>query len=189
MVETSLVKLEQLERLRSEIPPAAPWLPILVIHIRSQVKTTQSQSYKFKKIAKTSYVEILQETLHATHLLKLLDKMYKYEMDPTRTVEATERTRDAGRTDGRTDGRTEWNQYTPQQLRCAGGIKILQETLHATHLLKLLDKMYKYEMDPTRTVEATERTRDAGRTRDGRTDGRTEWNQYTPQQLRITTLI
>ena len=34
------------------------------------------------------------------HLLKLLDKMYKYEMDPTRTVDATERTRDAGRTDG-----------------------------------------------------------------------------------------
>ena len=42
------IKLEQLERLHSEIPPAAPWLPILVIHIRSQVKTTQSQSYKFK---------------------------------------------------------------------------------------------------------------------------------------------
>ena len=71
-----------------------------MIHIRSQVETTQSQSYKFKKIAKASNVEILQETLHATHLLKLLDKMYKYEMDPTRTVEATERTRDAGRTDG-----------------------------------------------------------------------------------------
>ena len=44
--------------------------------------------------------------------------MYKYEMDPTRTVGATERTRDAGRT----DGQTEWNQYnTPQQLRCVGG--------------------------------------------------------------------
>ena len=39
--------------------------------------------------------------------------MYKYEMDPTRTVGATERTRDAGQTDGQTDGRTEWNQYTP----------------------------------------------------------------------------
>ena len=26
-----------------------------------------------------------------------------------------------GRTDGQTDGRTEWNQYTPQQLRCGGG--------------------------------------------------------------------
>ena len=39
----------QLERLRSEIPPpaAAPWLPTLGIHIRSQVKTKQSQSYKF----------------------------------------------------------------------------------------------------------------------------------------------
>ena len=45
-------KLEQLERLRSEIPPAAPWLPILVIHIRPRVKTRQSQSYEFKKIAK-----------------------------------------------------------------------------------------------------------------------------------------
>ena len=38
----------------------------------------------------------------------------------------------------------------------------------------LLGKMYKYEMDPTRTLGATERTRNAGRT---------EWNQYTPQQI------
>ena len=48
--------------------------------------------------------------------------------------------------------------------------------------------MYKYEMDSTRTVEATERTRDVGRMRDGRgmdgrTDGRTEWNQYTPNNF------
>ena len=42
---------------------------------------------------------MLQATLHGTHLLKMLDKMCKYEMDPTRTVGATERTRDAGRTD------------------------------------------------------------------------------------------
>ena len=61
-------------------------------HIRSQVKTRQSQSYKFKKNAKNLNFDILQETLHATHLLKLLDKMYKYEMDPTRTVGVTERT-------------------------------------------------------------------------------------------------
>ena len=45
--------------------------------------------------------------------------MHKYEMDPTRTVSATERTDTGCGTDGRTDGRTEWNQYT-QQLRCAG---------------------------------------------------------------------
>ena len=93
-------QLEQLERLHSEIPPAASWIPILVIHIRSQVKTRQSQSYKFEKIAKNSKFETLHATLYATHLLKLLDKMYKYEMDPTRTVGATEQTRDAGQTDG-----------------------------------------------------------------------------------------
>ena len=57
-------------------------------------------------------IQILPDTLHATHL-KLLDKLYKYEVDPTRTAGATERIRDAGRTDGRTDGRTEWIQYTP----------------------------------------------------------------------------
>ena len=78
---------------------------VLVIHIRSQVKTRQSQSYKFVKIAKNSNCEILQATLHVTHLL-LLYKMYKYEMDPTKSVGATERTRDVGRTDGRTDERT-----------------------------------------------------------------------------------
>ena len=42
-----------------------------------------------------------------THVLKLLDKMYKYEMDPTRTVGATEQTPDVGRMDGRTGGRTD----------------------------------------------------------------------------------
>ena len=40
-------------------------------------------------------------------MLKLLDKMYKYEIDPTRTVGATEHTRDAERTDGLTDGQTD----------------------------------------------------------------------------------
>ena len=48
----------------------------------------------------------------------LLDKMYEYEMDPTRTLSARERTQNAGRM----DERTEWNQYTPQQLRCAEGM-------------------------------------------------------------------
>ena len=51
-IRANKIKLEQLEHLHSEIPPAAPWLPILVIHIRFQVKTRQSSSYKFKKIAK-----------------------------------------------------------------------------------------------------------------------------------------
>ena len=47
-----LKDLEQLGCLRSEIPAAALWLLILVIHIRSQVNRRQSQSYTFKKITK-----------------------------------------------------------------------------------------------------------------------------------------
>ena len=43
------LKLEQLERLRSEDTPAASWLPIPLSHIGSQVKRRQSQSYEFKK--------------------------------------------------------------------------------------------------------------------------------------------
>ena len=101
--------------------PAAPWLPILEFHIGSQVKTRQSKSYKLKKNAKNSNCEFLQETLHTAHLLKLLDKMYKYETDPTRTVGATERTRDV---DGQTDRWADGVKliYPPQQLRFAGGI-------------------------------------------------------------------
>ena len=40
-------ELEQLERLPSEISAAAPQLPILLIHIRSEVKTRQGQSEFF----------------------------------------------------------------------------------------------------------------------------------------------
>ena len=75
--------------------------------IPSQNKTKSKLQIK-KKLPK---IEILQEILHATIRLRLLGKMYKYEMDPTRTVGAIEQTCDAGRTDGRRDGRTEWNQY------------------------------------------------------------------------------
>ena len=75
--------------------PTAPWLLILVIHIRSQVKTRQSQSCQ--KIAKNWNLEILQETLYATHLLAFLDKIINMIwIQP-------EQTRD-GRTDRRTDG-------------------------------------------------------------------------------------
>ena len=74
-----------------------------------------------------SKIQILQETLHAAHLLKLLNRMYEYEMDPTRTVGTTEWLLD-GRTDGRiyrqTDIRTEWNQY-PQTTSLCGGINIV----------------------------------------------------------------
>ena len=76
------LELEQLERRVLRIPPAASWLPI-------------------------PNLLILKRALHATHLLKLLDKMCKYEMDPMSIVEDTERTRFCPQTDRRTDRRTD----------------------------------------------------------------------------------
>ena len=64
-----------------------------------------------KKCQKFKFLNF-QRTFHATHLLKLLDKMYKYEMDPTKTVGATKRTQDAGRTDGPTDGQMDGRSET-----------------------------------------------------------------------------
>ena len=52
-----------------------------------------------------SNVWILKWALHATHLLKLLDKMCKYEMDPMSILEDTERARFCPQTDRQTDGR------------------------------------------------------------------------------------
>ena len=117
-----IFKLEQLERLRSEIPP--PHHDVPVIHTRSQVKTIQNQCCKYYKFAKHLNFEILQQSLHATHFLKLLTNMYEYEMDPTRIVGATERTRDAGRKDGRTNGRMDAvKPIYPLTTSFCGGIK------------------------------------------------------------------
>ena len=69
-------------------------------------QTRPSQSNKFYKIAKNTNFKILQK-LHVTHPLKLLNKMYEYDMDPNKTLGATKRTRDSGRTDGQTDRRSE----------------------------------------------------------------------------------
>ena len=41
----------------------------------------------FKNLPK---FQILKETLHVTHFLKLLDKICEYKMDPTNIVEDTE---------------------------------------------------------------------------------------------------
>ena len=90
------------------------------------VKRRQSQSYKFKEFAELSNFWILKQMLHATHLLKLLDKMCKYEMYPTSFVEVTERTRFCPQMDGQTDRRTDDVKpvYPPFNFVEAGGIKI-----------------------------------------------------------------
>ena len=94
-------------------PPPHDYPYYWSVNIGSPIKTTQSQSYKFKEFAKTSYILILINFLHATHVLKLLDKMCKYEMDPASIVEDTERM----------DRRTWWNQYTTLQLRIMTNIE------------------------------------------------------------------
>ena len=78
--------------------------------IPSQNKT--KSKLQILKIAKNSNFEFLQETLHTTHLLKLLGKMYKYKMDPTKNAGTTGCGTD-GWTDGRTDGRSETNIPAP----------------------------------------------------------------------------
>ena len=71
---------------------------------QKKVKTRQSQNYKFKKIEFE-----FDKTLHAAHLLKLLDEMCKYEMDPASIVEYTERTPFCPQMDRQTDGQGETN--------------------------------------------------------------------------------
>ena len=105
-------KLEQLEHPHSENTPHCSWLPILLIHIRSQVKTRQSQVLNLKNLLCQKLLFFnFAKTLHATHLLKLLDKMCKYEMDLASIFEVTEQTR----TDTQTDGRCETS-ISPFQL-------------------------------------------------------------------------
>ena len=88
---------------------------------------SKEDKVKVTNLKNSTKFQILKRSLHVTHLLKLLDKMCKYEMDPMSIVEDTERTRFCPqtdrRTDGRTDRRTRWYQYTPYQLRWSGGYK------------------------------------------------------------------
>ena len=77
-------------------------------------------------------LQIFKHTLHATHLLKLLDKMCKYEIDPANIVEDTEWTRFCPQTNRQTDRQTDrhtdrWTRkpvYPPSNFVEAGGIKI-----------------------------------------------------------------
>ena len=127
----SISKLEQLERLRSELPNDYPYHCVI---LDPKSKEDKVRVTNFKKFAKISNFWILKQALHATHLLKLLDKMCKYEMDPMSIVEDTEWTRFCPQTDRRTnrrtDRRTRWYQYTPFQLCWRGGIINATLSLH-----------------------------------------------------------
>ena len=90
--------------------------------IPSQNKT--KSKLQFKESAKASFFLILKKkTLHATHLLKLLDKICKYEMDQVSIVEDTERTPLCPKI----NRRTRWNHYT-LWTSLKSGVYLLQAT-------------------------------------------------------------
>ena len=81
---------------------------------------SKEDKVKVTNLKNSPKFQILKRALYMTHLLKLLDKMCKYEMDPMSIVKDTERTRFCPQTDRRTDRRTDGQGDTsipPFQLR------------------------------------------------------------------------
>ena len=120
-------KLEQLERMRSKDTPAASWLPTLFSHVGSQVKT---RSNDFEDIGQG------QRSSHATHLLMLVIICTKYGKKPSRTVDATERTR-----------------FSRSRLNGLENIGQGQRSFHATHPLMLMMICAKYGKNASRIVD------------------------------------
>ena len=87
-------------------PPPPHDYPLYWVILDPKSKEDKVKVTNFKNLPK---FQIFKQTLHATHLLKLLDKMCKYEMDPMSIVKDTEQTRFCPQT----DRQTRWNQYTP----------------------------------------------------------------------------
>ena len=87
----------------------------------------------------------------------------KYKRNPSRTVDATERTRfSKSRSNDLEDiGQGQWSS-------------------HATHLLMLVVICTKYGKNPSGTVDATGRTQKVNGQTDRQTDRQTGWIQYTP---------
>ena len=111
------LKLEQLERLHSKDTPRhlmithtieSSWIP-------SQKKT--KSKLQIKKIHQNFKFFNFDKALHTTHLLKFLDKMCKFKMEPMSIVGDTERAWFCPQM----DRRTRWYQYTPFQLRWSRG--------------------------------------------------------------------
>ena len=99
---------------------------------------------------------------HATHPLMIVIIGAKYKKNPSRTIDARERTR--------------FSKSRPNDLEDIGQG---QGSSHATFPLMLLIICTKYGKNPSWTVDATGRTRKVNRQTDRQTDRQTEWIQYT----------
>ena len=117
----------------------------------------RSRPKNFKKIAKNSNFQILKKTEHGTHPLMIVISCAKYKKNPSRNVDATERTR--------------FSKSRPNDLEDIGQC---QSSSHATHTLMLLIICTKYGKNPSWTVDATGRTRKVNRQTDRRTEGQTD---------------
>ena len=98
----------------------------MIIHTSKSLQIPSQNETKLKLQIQNQSFEILQETLHATHLLKLLDKIVNIKwIEPELKALQRGHGMRGGRTDVRTDRRADGVKpiYT-QQLRCAGGIII-----------------------------------------------------------------
>ena len=93
-----------------KISTATPWLPILSIHIGRLSFKSKQDKVKVTNLKKK--FGIVQKSEHVTHHMKLLNQMYKYEMDTASSVENTEQIWFHRQMDGRMDRRMGW-QYSP----------------------------------------------------------------------------
>ena len=104
-----------------------------------------------------------QGSLHATHPLMPVISHGKYRRNPSITVHAVERTRQ------------DVSHFS--SLNAKSGLVDLEDigqghrSLHATHPLMLVIICAQYEKNPSRSVDARERTR---KLTDGQTDGQTD---------------
>ena len=138
-------KLERLECLRSEDTPRR----LMITHsiesywIPSQKKTKS----KLQILRICQKFLILKQTLHGTHLLKLLDKMCKYEMDPTNIVEDIELTGFCPQTDRWTSVLHIWYKYQVKLDALHSAPTYLCGHLLAVIFLDQTDKMKPVEVE------------------------------------------
>ena len=147
----TLIKLEQLERLRSEDTPRhlmithiieSYWIPSQKNN-RSRTENVTEQT-RFSKSRSNDLEDVGQgqRSPHATHLLMLMIICTKYGKNPSRTVDATERTR--------------FSRPRPNDLE---DVSQGQRSLYATHPLILVIICAKYGKNPWRTVDFFSRSR------------------------------
>ena len=88
------------------IPPPPHDYPFYWVILDPKSKEYKVKVTNLKNLPNFQFFNV-KKTLHATHLLNLLDKMCKYEINLTSIVEDTERTPLCPKTNRRTDGRTD----------------------------------------------------------------------------------